>query len=117
MTTVSAASRPVASRTDGQSPYVTTDEAMAMLGMPRRTVINWLSTGRLRGRKLGDRWRVERASIEEALPPPAPAEAELPALPAPTAVERILALLPELTEAEQRSVAVAALTTAPAAHD
>jgi excisionase family DNA binding protein len=95
------------SRTDGQSTYVTVGEAAEHLRKSRRGVRQWLVDGKLRGKKVGNwAWRVERASVEEALPAPP----LVVVTPEPPTVERVLGLLGELTDDERKRVAVACLT-------
>lgn len=92
-------------RRDGQSPYLSSQEAAALLHLSRRTVQKWAADGRLQRRMLGTALRVTRRSVERYLPA---AEVETPE-PEPPALDRVLALLPELSSDERRRVALAAL--------
>jgi excisionase family DNA binding protein len=40
-----------------------TSDAAARLGVAAKTVRDWLETGRLRGRRIGNRWVVEEHSV------------------------------------------------------
>ena len=100
---------PLHARSDGLSVYVTPADAAALLGVTESCVRKWFQQGKLRGQRLGKLIRLERRSVERALPAP---EAE-PDAPAPPVVEQVLALLPALSDAERQHVAVMALTLPP----
>lgn len=84
-------------RTDGRSPYLSTAEAAALLGMTSNGIRASIAAGRLPAKKVGPKsWRIARSTVEALLPAPAPT------LPEPTPFERVLELLPHITDAEQR---------------
>lgn len=102
---------PIAHRDDGESPYVTVPEAAALLRVTGAAITKWLRDGTLRGRKLGlRRWRVERASVEAALPPPVDAAGATAPLHVASPYERVLALAPFLSEWERKQAAIALLS-------
>jgi excisionase family DNA binding protein len=47
-----------------ESPYLTPSEAAAILRVDRRTIYEWLRTGKLSGIKFGDSWRILRSTVE-----------------------------------------------------
>lgn len=49
--------------------YLSTNEVAWRLDVEVGTVSKWIRDGRLRARKLGDRWRVPEDAIEELLSP------------------------------------------------
>lgn len=46
---------------------LTTEDVATITGLSVGTVTRWLSNGRLRGFRLGSRWRVRRSDLEEFL--------------------------------------------------
>lgn len=46
---------------------LTTEDVATITGLSVGTVTRWLSDGRLRGSRLGARWRVRRSDLEEFL--------------------------------------------------
>jgi len=47
--------------------YMTTKEASEALGISTETVRQWLKTGKLKGKKIGRKWWVERESVQAIL--------------------------------------------------
>ena len=45
--------------------YISTAQAAKLYGVTTRTIRVWLSTGRLKGRRLGKLWRVEMDDRQE----------------------------------------------------
>jgi excisionase family DNA binding protein len=52
--------------------YYTPEEVAQELRVTRRTVYEWLTTGRLRGLRAGSRWRIRPEDVESFLQPDAP---------------------------------------------
>lgn len=46
-----------------ESPYLTPDEAAAILRVDRRTVYTWLRSKRLKAVKIGGVWRIPRSAV------------------------------------------------------
>ena len=50
--------------TNGDSPvYLTPLEAAEILRVDRRTIYEWLETGKLKAKKIGGTWRIPRAEV------------------------------------------------------
>jgi excisionase family DNA binding protein len=56
--------------------YYTPEEVAQELRVTRRTVYEWLTTGRLRGLRAGSRWRIRPEDVEQFLQPAAPPSGE-----------------------------------------
>jgi excisionase family DNA binding protein len=56
--------------------YYTPAEVAQELRVTRRTVYEWLTTGRLRGMRAGSRWRIRLEDVERFLQPAAPPSGE-----------------------------------------
>lgn len=63
--------------------YYTPEEVAQELRVTRRTVYEWLTTGRLRGLRAGSRWRIRPEDMESFLQPdsPRPEEEQTPQRP------------------------------------
>ena len=48
--------------------YYTVEEVADLAGVPPYTVRRWLREGRLKGKRFGLRWRIEKDSVSEILP-------------------------------------------------
>jgi excisionase family DNA binding protein len=59
--------------------YYTPEEVAQELRVTRRTVYDWLTTGRLRGMRAGSRWRIRPEDVERFLQPSAPRSGADPA--------------------------------------
>lgn len=47
--------------------YFTPEEAAKKLKIARRTVYHWLREGKIKGKKLGNMWRISEAEIDRIL--------------------------------------------------
>jgi excisionase family DNA binding protein len=54
---------------DPMPKYYTPEEVAQELRVTRRTVYEWLTTGRLRGMRAGNRWRVDVQDLETFIQP------------------------------------------------
>ena len=48
--------------------YYTVEEVAVLAGVTPYTVRRWLREGRLKGKRFGLRWRIEKDSVSEILP-------------------------------------------------
>lgn len=45
------------------SEYLTAEQVADAIGVTRRTVYDWLRTGKLKGKKIGGKWLIKRIDL------------------------------------------------------